>query len=556
MLDTHLRRAATLLLESAIRIAPPGAGDWGQAMLGELNQVEGSWAALMWALGGAGVLTKHALASLFIPSRHRQGIPPHGELFAQEVSMRKATLVTGGGCVVAVLLFFAAPAFRQAFRVSLAPWYLVFHVSSGNGQASLEALARRAERQRDPEGLAFCAVRLWDGRESARLAEEAVRLDPNLLWVYAVVAVRQPYLPEIEQWLPKLERWDPQNALLDLIAAESIDITYADRASQWPRPKEEEDPAWQSAMAAAFQSTKFDDYRDRLENLDRKVVPRYGFYNPYVVLSGDERGIPSYAYSDSQRFAKSLLQSGEDREAGGDRKGARERYWAVARYGQVIESVGHTDFERSMGADLQAGAYKRLQALSEKEASAAEAALFGYLAGRFDRASGEWRGALRRRLYGEVVSRWNASVVQVSGLMMIVFSGLVVMGALALITLLRGTRPGVARAKRVAAVVGFTGATGLLLSSAALYVTYRPYWVIFQRAILTGDRSQADDLASFFEHTQLLFGFHLIFQRAYFPFYLWTGVTLLGVIGLLLLVMRHAVVLCRALKVLSWFVMK
>ena len=55
-----------------------------------------------------------------------------------------------------------------------------------------------------------------------------------------------------------------------------------------------------------------------------------------------------------------------------------------------------------------------------------------------------------------------------------VFAGLVVMGALALITRRRGALPGVPRAKQVAAVVGLTGAAGLLLSSAALYVTYRP----------------------------------------------------------------------------------
>ena len=91
----------------------------------------------------------------------------------------------------------------------------------------------------------------------------------------------------------------------------------------------------------------------------------------------------------------------------------------------------------------------------------------------------------------------------------------------------------------MAAVVGLTGAAGLLLSSAPLYVTYRPYWVIFQLAILTGDGSEAGELASFLAQTQLLFGFHLIFQREYLPFYLWTGVTLLGVIGLLLLVMQH-----------------
>jgi hypothetical protein len=95
------------------------------------------------------------------------------------------------------------------------------------------------------------------------------------------------------------------------------------------------------------------------------------------------------------------------------------------------------------------------------------------------------------------------------------------------------------RANQVAAVVSLTGAAGLLLSSAALYVTYRPYWVISQRAILTSDRSEAGKLASFLEHSQLLFGFHMILERGPLALYFRTGVTLFGVIGLVLMVMRH-----------------
>ena len=61
MLEMHLRQAATVLLESAIRIAPPDTRDWGRAMRGELNHVEGPWAATMWALGGSSVLAKQPL---------------------------------------------------------------------------------------------------------------------------------------------------------------------------------------------------------------------------------------------------------------------------------------------------------------------------------------------------------------------------------------------------------------------------------------------------------------------------------------------------------------
>jgi hypothetical protein len=545
MLETHLRQAATVLLESAIRIAPPEARDWGQAMRCELNYVEGPWAAVTWALGGASVLAKRALASLLTPGRRGQGIPAHGELFVKQGSMRKAALVAGGACILAALLFFAAPPFRQGIEVSLAVWHEVFRVTASDGQPGLTALSKRAEKRHDPEGLAFVAARFADGHESARLAEEAVLLDPTLIWIYPVVAVRHPDLKEISQWVPKLKRWDPQNALIHLIAAQSIEIDYMGEASKLPpkefRKKREEDPAWQSAMAAAFASPKFDDYLERLKELDQRVVSRYRFNDPYELLSGEEADLSTYAFFDSQRFAESLLQSGQNLEARGDRRGAAEKYWAVARFGLVIDSQGHTDFEHHMGLSLQAGAYKQLQALSQKEGSPDEAALFGYLAGRFTPAVGEDPKLGGQWVFGRYVSRRNAAVLQISGLMMLIFSGLVVVaGSAVIVGSRRGVGPAAQRAKPVATVVTLAGAVGLLLSSATIYLTYRPYWYIFQRAILNGNRSQTRDFRDFLMATHALPG---VAPHSYllvnFQFCFWAGVTLLGVAGLVFILLRH-----------------
>jgi hypothetical protein len=546
MLETPLRQAATGLLKSAIRIAPPASREWGQAMRGELSYVEGHWAALMWAFGGASVMAKHALISLLIPGRRGQVITPDGGLFAKNVSLRKAVLVTAAGFILASLLFFAAPPFRQALRISLAGWNELFHVTAQSGQPRLRALARKAGARRDPEGLVFAAVRLSNDAESAQLAEEAVKLDPNLLWVYAIVAVRHPLLAEIRDWIPKLEHWDPQNALFLLIAAESCDIARAGKHFNLPywdlQTEFEKDPAWRSAMGAAFASPKLDDYLDRLKELDRRVVRRYGFNDPDELLSGEERDLPSFAWYDSERFAKSILQSGQDLEGKGDRKGAVEKYWSVARFGQTIESRGHTDSERNLGLSLQAGAYKQLQKLAEKGGNANEAALFAYLAGRFEKSAWEGRWGLDEQgVFGQYVSRRNAAVLQISSLMMVVFSGLMVVAALMLIVGGRqGGRPGPPRARPVATLVALTSGIGLLLSSATVYLTYRPYWYIFDRAILNGDRSQTRDLSDFLMATRLLPG---VARRSELlpnlPLYFWTGITLLGVIGLVLILLRH-----------------
>ena len=52
------RSLAILLLRFAIWIAPHDTLDWGRGMLSELHHVEGNWSALVWAVGGAGVLAK------------------------------------------------------------------------------------------------------------------------------------------------------------------------------------------------------------------------------------------------------------------------------------------------------------------------------------------------------------------------------------------------------------------------------------------------------------------------------------------------------------------
>lgn len=548
MLETHLRHAATVVLESAICVAPPDTQEWGQAMLEELSYVEGPWAAVMWALGGAGVLAKHALLYVLIPGR-RPDIAPGDDLFAKAVSLRRAALVAGAGCVLAALLFFAAPPFRQAFRVALKPWYFVFQTASGNFQPGFQRLAMRAEVQHDAEGLAFCAVRLQNSRQSARLAEEAIRLDPSLLWVYAVVGLRDRELEEINQWIPRLERWDPQNALFHLIKAESIECAHF-RRGVLTQPSKGQDQAWQSAMAAAFQSPKFDDYLDRVAELNRRVVPRYRFYDPYEVQSREELDLPVSAFQNSERFAKSLIHAGEVLEAQGDQTGARSKYWSVARFGQVMDSQGRSGFEHWVGTTLQAMAYKQLHASSEKGGNQAEAALFGYLAAKFDPGSGEHPRSPVESTFGQYIARRNAAVVEISGLMLLVFSGLGLAAASILIVGSgRRARPAAQRAKPVATLVVFTSAAGLLFSAVTLYLTYRPYWCIFQGAILNGGRSQARDLRDFLTAIQMLPGvpprvYLLLDALLYsgspsFLFYFWTAVTLLGLIGLVLILLRY-----------------
>ena len=156
MIPAAPRTVAIALLRFAIWIAPHDTHDWGHAMLNELNHVEGNWSALIWSLGGAGVLAKHAIVALILPGAHRRTVSSASELFDKEGPMRKPAFAVIASCVAASLLFFLAPVFRQAFRVSLAQWHSVFHVKQSFGYPSpdpeLDALAKKAEHNQDRQG--------------------------------------------------------------------------------------------------------------------------------------------------------------------------------------------------------------------------------------------------------------------------------------------------------------------------------------------------------------------------------------------------------------------
>src|ERR1700687_1835200 len=164
----------------------------------------------------------------------------------------------------------------------------------------------------------------------------AVRLDPKLIWVYAIVAGRGFSLPEIDRWVPALERFDPQNALPHLITAEKIDIDQVLHENV-PHRAEDEPRAWQSAMAAAFESARLDTYSSQRKELDRRVLIRYHVGDPELI-AGDAwfYGLPSYGVSDAYRYAELVFASAQVLEVQGDTKTASEKYLAIAHFGKLL----------------------------------------------------------------------------------------------------------------------------------------------------------------------------------------------------------------------------
>ena len=224
MTEISLRSVATVLLQSALRIAPQHAAEWGRAMLGELQHVEGDWAAFAWAAGGAGVLAKHALLSLVIPGQTDEIVP----IVAKENPMRKSTLIAAAACLAACLLFFAVPSFREGLSLVLSSWHYTWQSAPGSEIVRWTELGRKAESRGDTATMAYAAMEL-STPEGDRMAERAIARDPSLTWINyftAIVGDRD----RRTKLLSALSKWDPDNAVPYLFIA-----TYDPK---WPETME------------------------------------------------------------------------------------------------------------------------------------------------------------------------------------------------------------------------------------------------------------------------------------------------------------------------------
>jgi hypothetical protein len=539
------RSVAIALLRFAIWIAPHDTHDWGHAMLNELNHVEGNWSALIWAVGGAGVLAKHAMLALILPSTHRRTVSSASELFEKEGPMRKPTYAVIASCVVASLLFFLAPVFRQAFHVSLAQWHDVFHVKESFGYLvpapELDALAKKAEQNHDAEALAFVAARHPDETQRARLADEAVRLDPQLTWLYAVAGTAYLSPSEIDRRVSLLKQWDPENALPHLFAAQRIGapVTYN---KEFPRGKLEQSPAWEKEMDAAFQSPKLNTYVVPQKQLDHRVLTRYRLDDPFQAASDENwYAFPSYDSWYCSLYAQSLLESGKSLESRGDRKTAFEKYFLVARFGQMMSIDGEYIF--FMRKEMKE-AYGRLGALSQTEGNSEAASFYTSLADQLDKSEENERKLMHSRFEGSDVSLWNAFLVRLSGLAILICAALLFLCALGVVIRNRSLRLASLHPSRLTLALGSGAAIGSLLSSAVLFVSYRPYSELFQRFLSKGDDAGLSELSNFLRDTQHPLGSRFSLGTWYVSssmmvFYFWFAVTILCALALLIAVFRH-----------------
>jgi len=528
-----IRQVATALLRGALKIAPPHAAEWGHAMLAELHHIEGEWPALAWSIGSAGVLAKHAFLALFVTSNTQT----EGNFFRKEKSMRKSTAIAAAVCIAASLLFFAAPTFRDAFQLSVTQWRGLMRAAFSTGYVSFDRgpdyskLAAQAEANHDAEGLAFAALHRRSANDGAKWADEAVALNPQLTWIYAVMANGLRPRSEIDVWISKLKQFDPQNAVPYLIQAEAGQESEV-RSGKFIYREYLTDPEWLNAMASAFGSPKIDTYGDRVKNLDREVAQRYGIYdahaaqNEYFLIEGAFPGM-----GNSIDYVNLLVKSGNDLAAHGDLAGAERQYRRAAHFGEMVEdsrSVSPTPYRYSaLAAMLLRGPYRQLGALYRKKGDEVQARHFADLLVDGERVRRDDLAQAQVYFESRPAENRNAKILGLAGIVMFLCFAILPLCAIFTIARSGSIKLSKLRSGVFTRVLARCSVIGLLISTAALYLSYRPYAEMFRAYLRGGDPTSLLTVGAFLNdlnYSQTPPPHQALYSLWTFPMYFWAGI--------------------------------
>jgi hypothetical protein len=473
MPDTHLGKLASWLLSCAIALCPSDVRPWGDAMLAELRHIQGGWAILSWAVGGVSVLVTQVLVSLFRGPNRGGALLPAPPVFVKEGPMRKVIPLLAGVSVAVSCLFLLAPSFRQGMEISLGIWRAGFDNGASYEQSLLE-LAAQARKQHDAEVMAFVALRLRGTSDSDELADEVVKLNPQLTWVYSMYPDSDRLTADAEVRKRKLEAWDPQNAVPYLMEANLI----FDRKCREQKWRDcgfgfvKDDPRWPELMAAAFRAPNYDSYLARRLDLDRAVMRRLHLHDPLLFMTV---GWIPYGAGHIRIYAEHLLDSAKDFEAKGDLSEASKLYSSVAHFCQLVQTEGQTDFERMSVTAFQLEAYRRMQTLAERSGNLAESNLLSYEIQQLNRQ--RVRRGERQEAFDAY--RWVGAIVQASFLVVVFSAGLTLLWAGSKLSRRFIGRLRTGYWPSLFSWAATVGATGLLFGTLTLYLSYQPYAGIF-----------------------------------------------------------------------------
>jgi hypothetical protein len=387
------KRIAGRLLGWALRIWPGETSAWGRALAAELSVIDTSREALRWALGGLIMLIREWLRHAFGAWRRPVGMPegsPLAALANPASRLPRTPRFLTALFLCASLGILLIPDSQEAMKATfqLRPRPLDIAVESSD----LQPFRQAAQLYHDSEAMAVVAMLSPDRAERIPMAEEAVKLDPSLTWIYAVVpTTKEPWMlasgPIPPGWLARLENWDPDNGFAHMLGAQPSLIRFDDnwnkngyRGNYFEEAKKQlsNDPAWSAAMEAAFQAPKYDGYFPRMFDVYRHVARRYGIRDPRLALILVARMQSPFPTRNAHIYAEVLPDRAEAAEKSGMYQEAIELYRQPAEVGQRMAGQCHTHSEKLAWAQIEESSLRSLEPLLAKTGQRREAAFARY----------------------------------------------------------------------------------------------------------------------------------------------------------------------------------
>lgn len=437
-----LGRCARWLLGCALRYWPEETRPWGMALAAEIDETANAFETVRWSLGGIMFFGGSVLSSAWKWLRLPVGVPlPGGDGGGPVVRLfpRRSRLFTAGVLTVVALLLLL-PECRDAISTVRASW--TDFQQSPSDQRALEKLAAHAEKENDAATLAFVALSMNDPegtpelsrRRFKALADRAVLLNPQFVWIYGGETHWPTYVPAAEGTLERLQASDPGNAVPDLLAADAL-VESRTRAISDRRPLTNAeietllsgDSKWMSLMERPFTAPRYDSYFQRHYELTRDVWNRERYLSPTVVLSGLRyHAIPNML--NMRSFSEFKIHEAQKAFVAHDLRQAESLLNEVDAFGDRMVSGSETKLEKLIGMSLAQNASRELSALYASEGNAENAQRFHVRVQQFDeRFRGMWQGS-------DPESIARAQTFRKLGIMMQVLGSLAIIAAFAALT--------------------------------------------------------------------------------------------------------------------------
>ena len=274
--------------------------------------------------------------------------------------MRKTRFMSVLFLVMAAAFFFVRE-FRQGLTTSIAvgfsPQEEEWVEKAGHlPERTLARLAAQAEAGQDAETLAFVAHYHPERTEKIRLAEQAVKWEPELTWIFTSAFAESDQRDLPADWPGRVQSWDPDNSTPYLVEGQRI---WEQRGLwQYVSIREEDlealaaESEWRVAMGRAFAAGRIDDYHARRFRLERSVLRRHGLDSPALIYALVAHYSPP-PFSVLMQFSNLLVHKlGNDAERAGRDQEALFYYWTVYHMGERLHMQSRLEMGRMIGGRL------------------------------------------------------------------------------------------------------------------------------------------------------------------------------------------------------------